>query len=236
VPEPEARRSIDLRVLKYAAPILLSLLACTQLVLGLNFGLTPWKGGGFGMFSTVDSPGARTVRVYLETADGEVPTKVPSWLRNRRHNTRSFPADFRVRSLAAKLATATWVYRDEESSSKDDEASDKDGDAKPSEPAPESMSGAVAADLPPERVRPSPDEAVGDSASVASNKPGTEDAERDDPYPRVRGLRPGDDTDDQELVAVTAVRVEVWHMIFEVETNEIWTEQLNQATAQVPAR
>ena len=112
MPEPEARRAIDIRVLKYAAPALLTTLACLQLFLGLNFGLTPWKGGGFGMFSTVDRPSARSVRVYLETDDSELPTKVPSWLHHRRGYVRSLPVDFRVRSLAVDLAAATWVGGD----------------------------------------------------------------------------------------------------------------------------
>jgi len=118
VPGPGPHRTIDIRVLKYTAPALLTTLACIQLFLGLNFGLTPWKGGGFGMFSTVDSPEARTVRVYLETDDGALPTRVPSWLSSRRRYTRSLPTDFRIQGLAEELAAATWVYREEESSRK----------------------------------------------------------------------------------------------------------------------
>ncbi len=124
MPEPEPHRTIDIRVLNYTAPALLTTLACTQLFFGLNFGLTPWKGGGFGMFSTVDSPGGRTVRVYLETDDGDLPTKAPSWLSRRRKYARSFPAEFRVRSLAADMAAATWVYVKEESSSEEEKSLD----------------------------------------------------------------------------------------------------------------
>ena len=70
-------RGPDLRLLKFAAPILLSTLACLQIVLGLFFGLTPWKGGGFGMFSTVDSNGARSIRVMHRCGTASYATPTP---------------------------------------------------------------------------------------------------------------------------------------------------------------
>ena len=236
MPESGARRAIDIRVLKYLAPVLLATLACIQIFLGLKFELTPWKGGGFGMFSTVDSPGARSIRVYLETDDGELPTKAPSWLRARRRYARSFPTDFRVRALAVEMAAATWVYREEESTSKNEKSSDKNGEAMPTEPNPESMSGAVKADAPLERVRPSPDEAADSSTAKTSDKSAVEDSDSDEPYPRVKALRPGRDIDDRKVVAVNAVRVEIWRQLFDVETNLIRIERLKQAIAKVPAR
>jgi hypothetical protein len=236
VPEPEARRSIDIRVLKYAAPILLTTLACIQIFFGLNFELTPWKGGGFGMFSTVDTPGSRTVRVYLETDDGDLPTKVPSWLRNRKKYARSFPADFRVRALAVDMAAATWVYREEESSSEQEESSEKDGDAKRADPNPESISGTDKAVVPPERVRPPSDEAADDSAAKTTDKSKAEDSDDDEAYPRVKALKPGDEVEDQEVVAVNAVRVEVWRIWFDVETDVATGERIVQMIEKVPAR
>jgi hypothetical protein len=236
VPESNARRAIDIRVLKYLAPVLLSTLACIQLFLGLNFELTPWKGGGFGMFSTVDSPGARSMRVYLETDDGELPTKVPSWLRDRWRYARSFPTDFRIRALADEMAAATWVYREDKSESKDKKPSSKNDEAVPTEPNPESMSGAVKPDAPLERVRPSPDETADRSTAKTPDKSGVEDSDSDEPYPRVKALKPGREIDDQEVVAVNAIRVEVWRQLFDVETNLLRLERLKQVTAEVPAR
>ena len=236
MPEPEARRAIDIRVLKYAAPALLTTLACIQLFLGLNFGLTPWKGGGFGMFSTVDSPSARSVRVFLVTDDGELPTKTPSWLSNRRRYARSLPADYRVRALAAEMAAATWVYRKEKSSSKSEEFSGKNGEAKPTEPPPEPLSDGVKVDGPPERLDPRPDEVADDSTAKTSDKSGVEDSDSDEPYPKVKALRPGEDIEDHEVVAVNAVRVEVWRHLFDAKTNVVQGKRLKQATAKVPAQ
>jgi hypothetical protein len=192
VPEPGARRSIDIRVLKYAAPALLTTLACTQLFLGLNFELTPWKGGGFGMFSTLDTPSNRTVRVYLETHDGELPTELPSWLANRGKHARSFPADFRIRALAAEMAAATWIYKE--------------------------------------------DESADDSTANPSDSSGIETSDGDQPFPQVEALRPGKDVDDREVVAVDAIRVEVWRILFDAKTNVATGERIAQAVERVPAR
>ncbi len=58
-------------VFYYAVPALLVLVACLQLWRAHTQHLTPWKGGGFGMFSTVDAPGKRILRTYLVTPEGE---------------------------------------------------------------------------------------------------------------------------------------------------------------------
>jgi hypothetical protein len=44
---------------------LLLTVACVQVVLATRAGLSPWKGGGFGMFSTTDDAGRRRVRVFV---------------------------------------------------------------------------------------------------------------------------------------------------------------------------
>jgi hypothetical protein len=44
---------------------LLTVVACAQVTLATTAGLTPWKGGGFGMFSTTDDGGRRYVRVFV---------------------------------------------------------------------------------------------------------------------------------------------------------------------------
>jgi hypothetical protein len=58
----------DLAKAKYFALIptfVLIIVACVQIYLALNADLTPWKGGGFGMFSTTDGNANRYLRVYV---------------------------------------------------------------------------------------------------------------------------------------------------------------------------
>ena len=43
--------------------VLLVVVAALQIVLAVRRDLTPWKGGGFGMFATVDSPSVRRLEV-----------------------------------------------------------------------------------------------------------------------------------------------------------------------------
>jgi hypothetical protein len=188
------------------------------------------------MFSTVDSPGGRTVRVYLETDDGDLPTKAPSWLSRRRKYARSFPAEFRVRALAADMAAATWVYHEEESSNKEEDSSDSSGGAKGGEPNPESMSGTDKPRVPPERVRPIGDEAADDSTAATTEKRNVKISDSDEVHPKVRALKPGDEIEDREVVAVNAVRVEVWRIWFDVETNVGTGELMVRVTEKVPAR
>lgn len=230
-------RGPDVRLLKFAAPALLSALACVQLVLGLFFGLTPWKGGGFGMFSTIDSNGARSMRVYLDTDKGEVPTKAPSWLGERRNHAHSLPAGFRLQSIAEELAGASWVY-----SKKDTEASQASpSDSK--EPASDHPAGEA-----PDEALPAIDaaargvdrpEGVVQSAEPEepSAKPSAKDAAMDGRgHPRVAAQRAGKSIGDRTPVEVKAVRVEVWTKRFDFDTNQLQLEFMAQATAKAGPR
>jgi hypothetical protein len=50
----------------FAPVVVLLVVAGTQLVLVRTAGLTPWKGGGFGMFAAVDGGAVRSVRIVVE--------------------------------------------------------------------------------------------------------------------------------------------------------------------------
>ena len=47
------------------------IVATTQMLVAWNSDLTPWRGGGFGMFSTLDNHDLRQVRIELIAADGD---------------------------------------------------------------------------------------------------------------------------------------------------------------------
>ncbi|MCO6458158.1 MAG: hypothetical protein J5I93_22870 [Pirellulaceae bacterium] len=69
---------------------------------------TPWKGGGFGMFSTIDERAARYLRCYLVTADGEIPVAIPSRWEKRVTVLRAAPNQSQLDELAADLAAQPW--------------------------------------------------------------------------------------------------------------------------------
>ncbi len=52
-------------------PVLLASVALTQMVVASTTELTPWRGAGFGMFSTMDGHDLRGVRIEVVTEDGD---------------------------------------------------------------------------------------------------------------------------------------------------------------------
>lgn len=54
-----------------AVPCLLILIAAGQIVQANFMELSPWKGGGFGMFAAIDSPGMRFISVEALDEDGK---------------------------------------------------------------------------------------------------------------------------------------------------------------------
>jgi hypothetical protein len=90
-----------------AAPGLLLALALAQLGGFAWFGLSPWLGGGFGMFATNDHGAFRRVRVTELTRDGERPVAVPSELERLQRHVREVPREANLRRLGAALRERT---------------------------------------------------------------------------------------------------------------------------------
>lgn len=91
------------------APAVLLAIAVAHSVAVETTHLTPWEGGGFGMFSTVDRGQARFLRTYLITPDREVRVELPPSVREYVWRLRVLPDTQRVQRLARVLADAPWV-------------------------------------------------------------------------------------------------------------------------------
>jgi len=98
-------------VLRYLPPVLLVVVALHQAILVETRELTPWLGGGFGMFSTTDGPGDRIVRVVAILLVGERDVRIPSTLEDRTYRARALPEDRRLRNLARDVAHLEPVGR-----------------------------------------------------------------------------------------------------------------------------
>jgi hypothetical protein len=96
-------------ILALCAPILLVLVAISQRTLARQAGLSPWKGGGFGMFATVDSPSARFLRVYLVHGGEGLPVFLPDKLSPLAREVRTLPSRSRLEQLARSVAEGIWV-------------------------------------------------------------------------------------------------------------------------------
>lgn len=73
-------------------------------------GLTPWKGGGFGMFSTIDSQAERFVRLSVTTEGGEtLAVPIPAEYHRQVDRARLLPWAPATSALAADLLRQGWV-------------------------------------------------------------------------------------------------------------------------------
>ena len=82
-----------------------------HLVLRTNDDLSPWKGGGFAMFSTVDSPGMRTVAVWADVAGIEERVSLVGPWDDASRELRALPTPDRTMALARNVASSRLVRR-----------------------------------------------------------------------------------------------------------------------------
>ena len=90
--------------IRYLPVILLVVLALSQIYLVRTVSLSPWAGGGFGMFSTPDAPRSRTVRAYVLTPGVRREVEIPDYLSNAALRAAALPTDSRLTVLALEIA------------------------------------------------------------------------------------------------------------------------------------
>lgn len=106
--DPLARRRLFYRRAALA-PVCLLLVAALQAGRVAFCHQSAWKGGGFGMFSTVDTPQSRFLRIHLQTPQGRVPVEVPSRWKHLASELCTAPSASRIEELAERLAQETWI-------------------------------------------------------------------------------------------------------------------------------
>jgi hypothetical protein len=84
-------------------PALLLAVAGFQITLVHTADLSPWLGGGFGMFATTDGPGARHVHVYAITAGIEREIVVGNAHRELARRAGALPIGTHLAALAHAL-------------------------------------------------------------------------------------------------------------------------------------
>jgi hypothetical protein len=95
------RRAAAWRSLLPAA--LLVMVAGAQVVLARTAALSPWKGGGFGMFSTTDDSGRRHVRVYVSAPGRSEEIRIAPSLEDAARRAATLPADRALARLARRV-------------------------------------------------------------------------------------------------------------------------------------
>jgi hypothetical protein len=89
----------------------LIVVAVTQLVLAKTAHLTAWKGGGFGMFSTLDHGAYRGVDIVIEGPDRSEGLEIPPSLAVLEARSAAFPADWLLAQLAEGVVARERRYQ-----------------------------------------------------------------------------------------------------------------------------
>ena len=84
--------------------LLLVAVATTQLWLAARSDLSPWSGGGFGMFSTLDHATRRHLHVYQVRPGLRREIAPPPALREEVRRSLTLPSEARLRRLALEIA------------------------------------------------------------------------------------------------------------------------------------
>jgi hypothetical protein len=84
--------------------LLLMGVALVQALLVRKAGLSPWKGGGFGMFSTLDEGPRRRVRIVVEAPGRSEELEAPPSLRDLAARAATLPTTARLDRLARAVA------------------------------------------------------------------------------------------------------------------------------------
>lgn len=88
-----------------ALPMLvLVAVAGTQVLLAKTRGLSAWKGGGFGMFSTLDDAQHRDIRIVVEAPGRAEELALTSCTRDEAVKAMTLPTDHRLSRFAATVA------------------------------------------------------------------------------------------------------------------------------------
>lgn len=99
--------------LSYAVPLLLVAVALLQIYRAHVYDQSPWKGGGFGMFSTVDSPKVRYVRTFVVTVEGEeLEVTPPQRLNLTIERLEVIPSRAALAKVGDTVLTHRWVWAD----------------------------------------------------------------------------------------------------------------------------
>jgi hypothetical protein len=89
--------------LAYLPSLVLIVVALHQIHLARHYELTPWKGGGFGMFSSTQLGFIRYVRIFVSAPDRSEELNIPDSLFDLADRAAILPTDRRLKKLAEAI-------------------------------------------------------------------------------------------------------------------------------------
>lgn len=92
------------KAISYLPTIVLVIIAINQLLLANFFNLSPWLGGGYGMFSTTDVGRNRHIHIYANSPGIRKELICPQDLKDIVFRTKSFPTGRNLKRLARRIS------------------------------------------------------------------------------------------------------------------------------------
>ncbi|HEX3035973.1 MAG TPA: hypothetical protein VHT73_12765 [Thermodesulfobacteriota bacterium] len=92
------------KLLWYLPGAILVIIACVQILLVYTEGLSPWWGGGFGMFSTTDAWGTRHIHAFAIRPGIRREIRIPRSLEDAVQRVLTLPTESNMYSLAIQLS------------------------------------------------------------------------------------------------------------------------------------
>lgn len=105
------KQLVELLIERWLVACILIIVATIQITLAYSAGLSPWKGGGFGMFGAVDSPSMRAISAVGIDSSG-TSHRINAWSAlstSERRSLQSFPQSEVLQNLAKKLLSSDFV-------------------------------------------------------------------------------------------------------------------------------
>jgi hypothetical protein len=92
------------RWVRFVPALLLVGVAAHQVFLANTAGLSPWSGGGFGMFSTTDAGAARHLHAFVIRPGIQREARIPEAMKDWAQRVATFPSDANLQAFALALA------------------------------------------------------------------------------------------------------------------------------------
>jgi len=92
------------RWVRFLPALLLVGVAAHQIFLANTAGLSPWSGGGFGMFSTTDAGASRHLHAFVMRPGIQREVRIPEGLQDWERRVVTLPSDANLRAFALALA------------------------------------------------------------------------------------------------------------------------------------
>jgi len=104
------------KLVKYLASAILIVVAAIQFYLSKELHVSPWKGGGFGMFSTVNSTNSYFFRAYSFIPDSSEKfwVIIPAKYLSEEDHVRHYPFKNDLQELRSSLLKEKWVILNRE--------------------------------------------------------------------------------------------------------------------------